>query len=104
MKTEDIVSVLENADALRFEVQDQLLTYVRAKIIPLDDRFRIWTRHVDKRRHPNADIDFVNKMNAINKPIPLNAIVTWLDVLTYYVADDDVRELLIAENFGRIEA
>lgn len=104
MKIKDIITLLENADALRFEVQDQLLKYVRDKSIPLDDRFKVWTRHIDKHRHPNADIDFVDKMNAINKTIPLDAVVTWLDVLMYYTADDTVRELLIEENFGRMEA
>ncbi len=102
MKTEDIISLLDNADALKFEVQDQLLEYVRDKSGLLAVRFSIWTRHVDKQHHPNGDTAFVEKMTAADKIVPFDVAVTWRDILLYYPDSDIVKELLIEENFGRL--
>ena len=103
MKIEDVIIVLDNANALKSTAQPTLRMYVLNKSIPLETRFTVWMQHCDKRVNRNADIDFVTKMFAAGKVVPF-IVLTYNGILAYYQDDNIVKELLIEENFGSIEA
>lgn len=52
MKIEDIIIVLDNANKLRDECQDQLHEYVNNPFIPLEKRMEVWIKHLVKGVRP----------------------------------------------------
>jgi hypothetical protein len=115
---------LELAETLE-QSQEQLRDYVTNTNFPVDDRFEVWSEWCKKRDHGcaiyEADVPLLGKMRENDEPgcyeryedydwehfleafagcdmIDDNEAVAMRE--KYSVTVDDVRELLIRENFG----
>ena len=115
---------LELADTLE-KAQEQLRDYVINTQFPIDDRFEVWAEWCQKREHGSVihdrDVPLLGKMRENDEPICYDRFLDydWEHFLEafigmdgiddneavemrekYSVTVDDVKELLIRENFG----
>jgi len=103
MKTKDIIMVLDNAAKLRDEVQDQLREYVCDKDIPLEERFRVWAEYCAKKHYSLlTSREFVRALmrRKIAPPERRHQFI-WNDFVIKPL--DEMKEMLIEENFGSVE-
>jgi hypothetical protein len=104
----------------QLQAQEPLRDYVTNTSFPIDDRFEVWSEWCDKRDHGcvihEADVPLIGKMVDDCEPNDYEryADYSWEHFLAaftdkydgdkmrerYGVTVDDVKELLIRENFG----
>ena len=124
---EQINSVVVRLSDLKLELasqleksQEQLRDYVTDTNFPVDDRFEVWAEWCQKKEHGcvihEADVSLLGKMVDDEEPNYYERYMDydWLHFLECFTVDyesykmqekysvtvDDVRELLIEQNFG----